>query len=262
MTPWVRRLLAANAVMYLASQAYPVLYNQLLLIPAQALVRPWTLVTYMFLHNPTGLSHILFNMLALYFFGTRVEQRIGSHHFILLYLISGVAGGLLSLAFTPWARIIGASGAVFGVSFAFAYFWPRERIYIWGVLPIEARWLVILTAGVAIFGGFTGSQGGVAHFAHLGGYVGGWFYLWWMDRRASAGRRAWQAKVSAPAGTVDSNRIGTIDVSRVHPVNRDEVNRILDKIRASGLESLTSEERTFLSHFAGPRPASDAPTVQ
>ncbi|MDQ3949974.1 MAG: rhomboid family intramembrane serine protease [Gemmatimonadota bacterium] len=257
----MRRLLAANALMYLASQVYPVLFYQLLLIPAMIPTRPWTLITYMFLHG--GLAHILFNMIALYFFGSRVELRLGSRHFILLYLISGITGGLLSLVFTPRAYIIGASGAVFGVSFAFAYFWPRDRIYIWGVLPIEARWLVILTAGIAIFGGFTGAQGGVAHFAHLGGYVGAWFYLWWITRRATAGRRAWQAKVSAPAGTVDSRRLATIDLTRVHPVNRDEVNRILDKINASGLDSLTGEERTFLSHFAGPeRSPSDVPPVQ
>ncbi len=262
MTPWVLRLLVANAVMYLASQVYPVLFYQLLLVPALIPTRPWTLVTYMFLHDRTGLAHILFNMLALYFFGTRVEARIGSRHFIWLYLVSGIAGGLLSLVFTPRAYIIGASGAVFGVSFAFAYFWPRDRIYIWGVLPIEARWLVILTAAIAIFGGFTGAQGGVAHFAHLGGYAGGWLYLWWMNRRATAGRRAWQAKVSAPAGRVDSRRVATIDLTRVHPVNRDEVNRILDKINATGLESLTNEERTFLSHFAGPQSGTDAPKVQ
>jgi membrane associated rhomboid family serine protease len=259
MTPWVQRLIAANVVMFLATYVYQGLYWRLVLVPALILERPWTLVTYMFLHG--GFGHIAFNMLALFFFGSRVESRIGSRHFIWLYFVSGIAGALLSLVFTPRAYIIGASGAVFGVSFAFAYFWPRDRIYIWGVLPIEARWLVILTAAVAIFGGFTGAQAGIAHFAHLGGYAGGWLYLWWMDRRATAGRRAWQKKVSAPAGTVDSRRIATIDLSRVHPVNRDEVNRILDKINKSGLDSLTSEERTFLSHFAGPETGTDAPRV-
>jgi membrane associated rhomboid family serine protease len=263
MTPWVRRLIVANAVMYLAlvTRAFPVPFDQLVLVPAMIPMKPWTLVTYMFLHG--SLSHIGFNMLALYFFGSRVELRIGSRHFILLYLISGIAGGLLSLVFSPHASIIGASGAVFGVSFAFAYFWPRDRIYVWGLLPVEARWLVMLYAGIDIFGGITGAQSGVAHFAHLGGFIGGWLYLWWMDRRATVGRRAWQRKVSAPAGTVDSRRIDTIDLARIHPVNRDEVNRILDKIRVSGLESLTAEERTFLSHFAGPGSTpSDVPRVQ
>ena len=260
MTPWVRRLIAANALMFLASQVYPMLYFQLRLIPALIPTRPWTLVTYMFLHG--GLAHIAFNMIALYFFGSRVEMRLGSRNFIWLYAISGMTGGLLSLAFTPYASIIGASGATLGVAFAFAYFWPRDRIFIWGVLPIEARWLVILYASADIFGGFSGARTGIAHFAHLGGFVGAWFYLWWINRRAMATRRAWQAKVSAPAGTVDARRIDSIDLASIHPVNREEVNRILDKIRASGVDSLTSEERTFLSHFAGPPSASDVPRVQ
>ena len=262
MTPWVLRLVIANVVIFLAFQTgtFPIPIGQLWLVPALIPTRPWTLITYMFLHG--GLGHVGFNMLALYFFGSRVEGRIGSRHFILLYLISGIAGGLLSLVFAPNAPIIGASGAVFGVSFAFAYFWPRDRIYIWGVLPVEARWLVVFYAGMDLFGGITGSRTGIAHFAHLGGFVGAWVYLWWMSRRSTASRRAWQAKVSAPAGTVDTRRIDTIDVSRVHPVNRDEVNRILDKIRVSGVDSLTSQERTFLSHFAGPKTASDAPQIQ
>ena len=262
MTPWVLRLVLANVVMYLAAQTgtLPIPFDRLVLVPALIPMQPWTLITYMFLHG--GLGHIGFNMLALYFFGSRVEARLGGRHFILLYLISGIAGGLLSLVFTPYAPIIGASGAVFGVSFAFAYFWPRDRILIWGVLPVEARWLVVFYAGMDLFGGITGSRTGVAHFAHLGGFVGAWVYLWWMNRRATAGRRAWQAKVTAPAGTVDTRRIDTIDVSRIHPVNRDEVNRILDKIRASGVDSLTGEEKTFLSHFAGPKSSSDAPQIQ
>ncbi len=262
MTPWVLRLVLANVVMYLAAQtgALPIPFNRLVLVPALIPMQPWTLITYMFLHG--GLGHIGFNMLALYFFGSRVESRMGGRHFILLYLISGIAGGLLSLVFTPNAPIIGASGAVFGVSFAFAYFWPRDRILIWGVLPVEARWLVVFYAGMDLFGGITGSRTGIAHFAHLGGFVGAWVYLWWINRRATAGRRAWQARVTAPAGTVDTRHIDTIDVSRIHPVNRDEVNRILDKIRASGLDSLTGEEKTFLSHFAGPKTSSDEPQIQ
>jgi membrane associated rhomboid family serine protease len=262
MTPWVLRLVLANVVMYLAAQTgtLPIPFNRLMLVPALIPMQPWTLITYMFLHG--GLGHIGFNMLALYFFGSRVESRIGGRHFILLYLISGIAGGLLSLVFTPYAPIIGASGAVFGVSFAFAYFWPRDRILIWGVLPVEARWLVVFYAAMDLFGGITGSRTGIAHFAHLGGFIGAWGYLWWMNRRATASRRAWQARVTAPAGAVDTRHIDTIDVSRIHPVNRDEVNRILDKIRASGLDSLTGEEKTFLSHFAGPKSSSDAPQIQ
>jgi membrane associated rhomboid family serine protease len=251
MTPWVRRLLIANGIMFLITMAYPLVMNYLLLRPAYILVRPWTLLTYMFLH--AGFAHILFNMIALFFFGPRLEARIGSSHFIRLYLISGITGGVLSLPFTPFAAIVGASGAVFGVMLGFAYFWPRERIYIWGILPIEARLLVIITTILALYFGFAGG-GRVAHFAHLGGYLGGWLYLVVLNRRAQAARRAWEKRVNAPAQEVDSAKVTEIDYAGVHPLNREELDRILDKIKATGVTSLTVGERTFLSNFAPRRP--------
>src|SRR5690606_22835953 len=137
--------------------------------PRLALLRPWTIVTHMFLHG--GLGHLLFNMLALYFFAPRVEALLRTRSFVTLYFASGVTGALLSMFFSG-APILGASAAVFGVMLAFAWFWPDERIFIWGVLPVPARGMVIGTTVLALFGGFSGSRDGVAHFAHLGGYVG------------------------------------------------------------------------------------------
>jgi membrane associated rhomboid family serine protease len=250
MTPWVQRLLVANVAVFLAMQVVPEFQRAvpwLLFQPRTALVMPWTFVTYMFLHG--GWGHLLFNMLALFFFGARLESRIGSAHFLRLYLASGITGALLSLVFSP-APIIGASGGVFGVMYGFAHFWPRERVYIWGVLPVEARWLVIGTTALALFGGFAGAQRGIAHFAHLGGYVGAFAYLWVLERRQGAARRDWQKRVDAPAGPA-IERIPDVDLARIHPVNRDEVERIITKARASGLGSLTNQERTFLSHFTG-----------
>ena len=248
MTPWVLRLVVANVIVFLLQQTSPQLTLTLELIPTLVLQRPWTPLTYMFLHGSFG--HILFNMLSLYFFGSRLEERLGSSAFIQLYLVSGLAGALLSAFFARDAAVIGASAAVFGVMYGFAHFWPRERIYIWGVLPIEARWLVILTAAAALLFIRTGAQSGVAHFAHLGGFVGGWLYLMVQQRRAAAPARTWSKQVSAPVGAIDRARIGSIDMSRVHPINREELNRILDKISATGMQSLTNSERTFLANFA------------
>src|SRR5215218_8707060 len=151
-------------------------------VPSQALFQPWTFVTYMFVHGST--THILFNMLGLYFFGPRVEERLGPRRFITLYLLSGIAGAALSMVFARGAPIVGASGALFGIMLAFATFWPTAQIYIMGILPLEARIAVLLMAGIALWSGVQGSRGGVAHFAHLGGFVGGWLYLKWLDRRA------------------------------------------------------------------------------
>lgn len=255
MTPWVLRLLVANVAVFFLMSAAPDLVplQSLAFNPRAAFVRPWTFVTYMFLHG--GIGHLVFNMIALYFFGPRLETRIGSRHFILMYFAAGFTGALLSMVFTPNAWIVGASGGIFGVMYGFAHFWPRERVYIWGVLPVEARLLVIATTAFALFGGFSGAGRGTAHFAHLGGYAGAFAYLWYFTRKLTAGRREWQKRVNAPVGTVEASRIPEIDLERIHPVNRDEVARLVDKARASGVESLTSQERTFLAHFTGAEPA-------
>ena len=251
MTPWVLRLLVANVAVFFLMSAMPDLVplQNLAFSPRGAFLRPWTFLTYMFLHG--GLGHLVFNMIALYFFGPRLEMRIGSGHFIRMYLAAGFTGAALSMIFSPAAWIIGASGGVFGVMYGFAHFWPRERVYIWGVLPVEARWLVIGTTAFALFGGFTGAQRGVAHFAHLGGYAGAWAYLWFVTRRLTASRRDWQKRVTAAVGTVEPTRIPEIDLERIHPVNREEVARLVDKAKASGVDSLTNQEKTFLSHFTG-----------
>jgi len=250
MTPWVKRLLIANVAVFFLQLVLPVTTAFLAFIPSQALVRPWTFVTYMFAHDPNSVTHILFNMLVLYFFGPRVEERLGSSHFIRLYLFSGIVGAILSIVFAPNGYIVGASGAIFGVQLAFAKYWPRERIYIWGILPIEAWLLVLITTVFSLWSGFGGRGGGVAHFAHLGGYLGAWIYLLWMERRSPT--RAWKAKLEKPAKKVDIGNWRSIDTQSIHEVNRAEVDRILDKINAKGIESLTPQERTFLSHFAPP----------
>ena len=249
MTPWVQRLLIANVLIYFLQQTMPGLTQALAFVPIAILARPWTMVTYMFLHG--SISHILFNMIALYFFGSRVEQRLGAERFIVLYFIGGISGAIMSFAFEPYAPVIGASAAVFGVMLAFARFWPRDQIYIWGILPIEARWLVGIATLMALYGGFTGG-GGVAHFAHLGGFVGAFAYLLFLERHQGA--KKFQRKATAIPAAADA-MIGNwkkVDRNSIHSVNKDEVDRILDKINATGISSLTSQERLFLSNFVPP----------
>jgi len=247
MTPWVKRLIFANIAIYLLQLSVPGMTRLLALVPALLLTRPWTIITYMFAHSTFGFTHILFNMFALYIFGPRVEMRLGGTHFIRMYLIAGVTGGLLSLFFTPYASIVGASGAVFGVQLAFAMFYPRDKIYIWGVIPIEARVLVIIMTVITLYGGAKGG-GGVAHFAHLGGYIGAFLYLRWAKKQAPSAK--WQAKVAGPPPSkVAMGDWKRVDLTGVHEVNRDEVTRILTKIREQGEGSLTSQERVFLGHF-------------
>jgi membrane associated rhomboid family serine protease len=249
-TPWVQRLLIANVLVYFLQQTMPGLEVQLAFIPTLILARPWTIVSYMFVH--ASLTHILFNMIALYFFGPRVEQRIGSERFFSLYMISGITGGLLSFVFAPAAPIVGASGAIFGVMLAYARFWPRDRIYIWGVLPIEARWLVIGYTVLSLWWGFGGGASGTAHFAHLGGFVGGFLCLLYMQKHQGAKRFRKQATAVPQARDALVGDWRKVDRTRIHAINREEVDRILDKISQSGIGSLTPQEKLFLSNFVPP----------
>jgi membrane associated rhomboid family serine protease len=248
-TPWVQRLLIANVLIFFVQMTMPAVTSLLVFVPASVLERPWTIVTYMFLH--AGIGHIFWNMLGLFFFGPRVEERLGSNRFITLYLISGIVGALFSVVLAPRNPILGASGAVLGVLMAFARFWPRERLLIWGVLPIEARWLVLIYAALDLMGGFGGvGRTGVANFAHLGGFAGALLYLLYLERRQGARqfKKAATPQVSDPA----LGNWRQVDRSSVHAINREEVDRILDKISASGLASLTPQERQFLSNFVPP----------
>ena len=250
MTPWVLRIVIATIAMFALQTYVPGVNEALAFVPHYALQQPWTFVTYMFLHG--GFGHIFFNMLSLFFFGPRVEDRIGGKAFLGLYFTSGIAGALLSIP--VGAPIIGASGAIFGVLLAYAWYWPRNQMLIWGIIPIEARYMVLIMTGISLWFGFRPTGGGnVAHFAHLGGFVGGYVFLRFLQRNAGNERFKRQLQPLAPklettAGAMDRWR--KIKRDGLHEVNRDELDRILDKISASGIASLTPGEREFLDRFS------------
>lgn len=252
MNTWVARLILANVVVFFLQLSLPPEFTEpLVLVPALGLWRPWTFITYMFLHG--GLGHLFFNMLSLFFFGPRLEARLGSRHFLALYFASGITGALLSLLFTPQAAIIGASGAVFGVLLGFAYYWPRDQILVWGIFPVESRVMVVVMTALALWGGFGATGGGIAHFAHLGGFAGGYVYLKLVQRRWGMEKFRRQTRprgprLETPSGAMDRWR--RIKRDDLHEVNREELDRILDKISAQGLGSLTPGEREFLDRFS------------
>src|SRR5688572_30405363 len=143
MMPVVRLLLALNVAFFVLQMSSPLVEYIGVFVPRLVFIRPWTLVTYMFLHG--GLTHIAFNMLSLVFFGSAVENRMGSKRFTIMYFLSGISGALLSMLLQPRASLVGASAGVFGVMLCFAHYWPHRTINIWGVIPVTARLLVILT---------------------------------------------------------------------------------------------------------------------
>ena len=142
----------------------------------------WQFVTYMFVHDPRSISHILFNMLALFIFGRQVERHMGTSEFLLYYFLTGILAGFFSFV-AYWltgywmTALMGASGAIFAVQLAFATLFPNSVIYIWGILPLRAPVMVLGFTGLELFLMITGFGGNVAHITHLAGFAFGWLYF-------------------------------------------------------------------------------------
>lgn len=170
--------------------------------------KPWQFITYMFLHDPGSFFHLLFNMFALWMFGSTLENLWGSKRFILFYVICGIgAAGVHMLALwydisklEPMFRMgaipaelfyaklnvptMGASGAVMGIFAAFAYTFPNSQMFIFPIpFPVKAKYAMMGLIALDLFGGFSSRSSGIAHFAHVGGALVGILLLIYWNRR-------------------------------------------------------------------------------
>jgi rhomboid family protein len=182
----IKALIGANVALFLVQFFAPAVTDVLGLRPI-FVVRyfwVWQLATYMFLHG--GVFHIVFNMLALWMFGTELERRWGTPFFLKFYAVTGVGAGVLTVLFSllPFAaaqqlyqaNIIGASGAIFGLLLAYALYFPDRQIYMYLVFPIPARVFVAIIGAIAFLSSL-GDSGGVASATHLGGLAVAYVYL-------------------------------------------------------------------------------------
>jgi len=198
MPPVTQSLLIANVAIFLLELAGAIPFVDLLALwppgsPIGPGFQPWQLVTYGFLHG--SVTHIFFNMLALYMFGGELERLFGARFFLQYYVVSIISAALMHLVVTGWMGApplptVGASGGVFGILLAFGMFFPNRRVMlIFPPIPLPARVFVTLYGALELFLGVTGTQSGVAHFAHLGGMLGGFLMIQWRRGRFPFGRR-------------------------------------------------------------------------
>jgi len=180
--PATRALIIANVVVFLLQiVAGGTMYALFALWPLSYGFLPWQIVTYSFMH--AGVTHLLLNMFALYMFGGEIERVVGQRRYLTYYFVcvlSAAAAQLVVTAFlaaSPYPTV-GASGGVFGILLAFAMYFPRRMILlIIPPVPMPA-WLFVTLFGILeLYFGVTGTQAGVAHFAHLGGMVGGYLMI-------------------------------------------------------------------------------------
>jgi rhomboid family protein len=281
MTPAVQWLLALNIGVYFLQLTLfgpDALYSALALDPARMPGSWWTVVTYMFVH--AWLAHLAFNMFTLWMFAPRLEQEWGTRPFVLFYLWCGVGGAIAHLIFAQHSAVIGASGAISGVLVAYAIRWPDEEVYLFGVIPMKSRWLILAMLGMnTIFALSPNSR--IDWTAHVGGMAFGWIFLKLYSAGGISRVRGWVSAVpdepedmprAVPRGRqptrdrssgVDevvarSNAIALRESKPIQHVPRQEtakeyaakVNRVLDKISQQGIASLTRDERRLLEEMS------------
>ena len=260
-TPWVGRLIIANAVVLLIMRTIftPAAADALMFSPAAALSRPWTFFSYMFVHG--GLLHLIFNMLMLFVFGSPVESRMGSRAFILYYLYCGVGAAVFALGLSSIMDVspfVGASGAVLGVVLAFAMFWPDAELVIFPIpIPMRARTFVMVVLGLDVLGALYFNDG-IAHLAHVGGVAFGYLFFRmqaFSRRTPHPPPRAVERVVMVQSGAAEPEQ--HTPVTPIRPRRRiesdpvaAEVDRVLDKISEKGISSLTAAERHFLDEVS------------
>jgi membrane associated rhomboid family serine protease len=192
--PATRALLLINvAAFFLVSSGLlgSSIAEALMLWPIGPHFMPWQLVTYAFLH--LNFAHLFFNMLGLWMFGSELERIWGERRYLQFYFASLLAAAVTQLVVTGLmgneAPTVGASGALFGLLLAFAMMFPNRIILLFFVVPMRARWLVLLYGVLELYQGIYVNQDGVAHFAHLGGMAGGLLMIRYWRGQAPFGRR-------------------------------------------------------------------------
>jgi len=186
----VRAIILTNVAVFVVTLVNPALViGWFGLVPADVVERGrvWQLATYLFVHSPTDLMHILFNMLTVWMFGVDLERRWGSRGFTKYYFVTGVGAGvsMVLVSLFPWAPLhavyqavtFGASGAVYGLLFAWALLFPDRRILFMFFFPLPSRVFVLIMGAIAFVSALGASGGPVANLAHLGGLLVGWIYL-------------------------------------------------------------------------------------
>ena len=156
----------------------------------------WQLFTYIFLHG--GISHILFNLLALWMFGGELESYWGSGKFLRYFLFCGIGAGICTVVFSPYQVIpvVGASGAIYGILLAFGWLFPNRPIYMYFIVPIPAKYFVIIFGLIELYLSIEGTGGGVAHLTHLGGLIFGILYMAYPTLRQKLRREYYRRKWS------------------------------------------------------------------
>ena len=200
----------------------------------------WQLFTYLFIHG--GIFHIFFNLFVLWMFGKDLESQWGKMEFLLFYFVCGIGAGLITVLFSvnSIVPIVGASGAIYGLLLAYGFTYPNQMVYLYGLVPIKVKYMVLGLGAIAFFASLSASQSNVSHITHLSGMIIGLIFIYfninwkviklWYIRMRLKGLSQQPAKQDNEEAQM-----------------KKQVDKILDKLNDSGWDSLTEQEENYLT---------------
>ena len=241
----VKFLLIVNIVVFVLvefSGQQSLLFRTFGLVPSLvwSKFKIWQLFTYLFMHG--GIFHIFFNMFVLWMFGKDLESQWGKMEFLLFYFVCGIGAGLITVLFSvnSIVPIVGASGAIYGLLLAYGFTYPNQMVYLYGLVPIKVKYMVLGLGAIAFFASLSASQSNVSHITHLSGMIIGLIFIYfninwkviklWYIRMRLKGLSQQPAKQDNEEAQM-----------------KKQVDKILDKLNDSGWDSLTEQEENYLT---------------
>ena len=218
------------------------LFSSFGLVPNQVWTnfKVWQLFTYLFVHG--GFLHIFFNMFVLWMFGKDLEIQWGKNEFLLFYFTCGIGAGLMTVLFSvnSIVPIVGASGAIYGLLVAYGFTYPNRMVYLYGLFPLKVKYMVLGLGIIAFFASLSANQSNVSHITHLSGMIIGVLYIYFIFNWKNIKMEYYRLRLKNLKQKTSAQNDEEV-------LMKKKVDEILDKLNASGWDSLTEQEEKYLT---------------
>ena len=241
----VKLLVIINIIVFILTELSGqrnMLFSSFGLVPNQVWTnfKVWQLFTYLFVHS--GFLHIFFNMFVLWMFGKDLEIQWGKNEFLLFYFTCGIGAGLMTVLFSinSIVPIVGASGAIYGLLVAYGFTYPNRMVYLYGLFPLKVKYMVLGLGVIAFFASLSANQSNVSHITHLSGMIIGVLYIYFILNWKNIKMEYYRLRLKNLKQKTSAQNDEEV-------LMKKKVDEILDKLNASGWDSLTEQEEKYLT---------------
>jgi len=241
----VKLLVIINIVVFILTELSGqrnMLFSSFGLVPNQVWTnfKVWQLFTYLFVHG--GFLHIFFNMFVLWMFGKDLEIQWGKNEFLLFYFTCGIGAGLMTVLFSinSIVPIVGASGAIYGLLVAYGFIYPNRMVYLYGLFPLKVKYMVLGLGVIAFLASLSANQSNVSHITHLSGMIIGVLYIYFILNWKNIKMEYYRLRLKNLKQKTSAQNDEEV-------LMKKKVDEILDKLNASGWDSLTEQEEKYLT---------------